>query len=122
MTNREAGAKCEQKASEYLIEKGMSILERNFYCREGEIDIVACDGEYIVFVEVKARKNTLFGSPCESITYKKQRKLIMAAQRYLQKYDIESALRFDVIEIIYNAYKDDVEVKSINHIISAFEE
>ena len=122
MTNRDAGLMCEQKVSEYLIKKGMTILERNFYCREGEIDIVARDGEYIVFVEVKARKNMLFGSPCEAVTYKKQRKIIMAAQMYLQKSDTESALRFDVIEIIYSASKDDVEIKSLNHIISAFEE
>ena len=122
MTTRQIGKKCEEYAKTYLEKNGMQIIETNFFCREGEIDIIAREEEYIVFIEVKARKNTLFGNPCEAVTQTKQRKLIMAAQRYVTQKECESAFRFDVVEILYKQCGGDICPTNLNHIRGAFEE
>jgi len=121
MTTKEIGDACEEYAKEYLEENGIEVLKTNFYCREGEIDIVAHEEEYTVFVEVKARKNTLFGMPCEAVTKAKQRKLIIAAQRYLEQSEEEVPVRFDVVEILYKLFDEKICVTNINHIRGAFE-
>lgn len=80
----------------------MSILETNFCCRVGEIDIVARDRNELVFVEVRLRNNTQFGSGAESVTWTKQHKLIQAARYYLLTHrnsGIEPICRFDVISM-----------------------
>lgn len=121
MTTKEIGDACEGYAKKYLEENGIEVLLTNFHCREGEIDIVAREDEYTVFVEVKARKNTLFGMPCEAVTKAKQKKLIMAAQRYLEQNEDETPVRFDVIEILYRPFGEKICVTNINHIRGAFE-
>ncbi len=101
MNNRKSGIEGENVAVEYLKKQGYAILERNFNTKVGEIDIIAQDRYTIVFVEVKARENTKFGQPIESITNQKVRSIIRTAQWYLtakRKYD--SPCRFDVIEIL----------------------
>ncbi len=122
MTTKQIGDICEKYAGEHLEKQGMKILDTNFYCREGELDIVARDEEYIVFVEVKARKNTTFGAPCEAVTLSKQRRLILAAQKYLMQSELETAVRFDIVEILYKLQDNKVQIKNINHIKGAFEE
>lgn len=121
MTPREVGHICEKYAAKYLEKNGLEILGMNFYCHEGEIDIIAREAEYTVFVEVKARSVTTFGDPCEAVTLKKQKKIIMAAQKYIMENEIETAIRFDVVEIIYRACGNEIKTVKINHIPDAFE-
>ena len=91
----------EIKAAKYLEKNGYKIIEKNFYSSHSEIDIVAIDKNYIVFIEVKYRKNNKKGSPLESVNYKKRNRIIKGAKYYLHKYyynqDVE--VRFDVVSI-----------------------
>ena len=94
----------EEIAEIYLIKNGYKILERNFSCRQGEIDIIARDIKEIVFVEVKTRTNKKYGEPIDSITYYKKKHLIKWIQFYLYLKKLDNAfIRIDIIEI----YKKD---------------
>ncbi|MDX1491215.1 MAG: YraN family protein [Pseudohongiellaceae bacterium] len=95
------GQQQEQLAEQYLLNKGLSLLERNYLCKAGEIDLVMRDGENLVFVEVRYRKSPAHGSAIESITPNKKRKLIHAAQHYLLKHPKQRRFncRFDVVGI-----------------------
>lgn len=86
-------------AARYLKKGGYTILERNYKNPIGEIDIIAMDGEQLVFVEVKTRSSDEFGEPCEAIDYKKRRKIINTARLYLKKRGVMPAVRFDLIGI-----------------------
>lgn len=88
----------EEMAVRYLEEQGYEILERNYRCRLGEIDIIAQDGDCIVFVEVKARGTTNYGYPEAAVGFFKQRKIAMVALHYLQNRGPVNA-RFDVVAI-----------------------
>lgn len=105
---RTIGKEHEDKAVKYLEDSGYLIVERNFYCRQGEIDIIARDGKYLVFVEVKYRKDTKKGYPSESVTYYKRNRIIRASKFYMYKNRISDgqAVRFDVISIT----DDDIEL------------
>lgn len=101
MNNRRLGIEGENAAVEYLKKQGYVILERNFTVKTGEIDVIAQDKDTLVFVEVKARENTKFGHPIESITNQKVRSIIRTAQWYLSaKRKFNTPCRFDVIEIL----------------------
>lgn len=104
------GRSGEEKAAKYLQKKGYAILERNYRCRFGEIDIIAADKNTLVFVEVKARSGSKYGMGYESVRPDKQAKLTKTAQHYMAEKG-ESLARFDVISI------DDGE---ITHIENAF--
>ena len=94
------GQKSEQRAAEFLMKKGFKILARNFYAREGEIDLIARDGSEIVFVEVKARNNTKFGAAIEAVTEKKLTKIVITGEKWLEKNSLENSdWRVDVITI-----------------------
>jgi len=84
MTTRQTGAAGEKIAGQYLVKKGYRILAKNYTCRLGEIDIVAACGNELVFVEVRTKTGSTFGSPEESVTRTKQRKLANMAQYYLK--------------------------------------
>lgn len=101
MNKRKVGAAYETMAAEYLQKHGCKILERNFRCRTGEIDIIAKDGDYLCFVEVKFRSGTGCGSPLEAVTPKKQQKIIGVAQYYMLRhgYPLDTLCRFDVVAI-----------------------
>lgn len=103
----------EDRAVEYLKNKGYEILQRNFHSRFGEIDIIAQLKECIVFLEVKTRKSTVYGRPCEFVTPKKMEKIIKTAMIYLGNRDVE--MRFDVIEVYMNN-----GICEIEHIENAF--
>lgn len=93
----------EEAAADFLKHRGYHILERNFRNSLGEIDIVAQDGDTVCFIEVKTRKTDLFGSPFESVTLAKQRKLIQVALSYLKFKQIsEAKARFDVVAVLLN--------------------
>ena len=100
---RSIGVAYEQKAAVYLESKGYEILAFNFRCRNGEVDIVAKDGEYLVFVEVKYRDNARAGYPLEAISLQKQRTISKCAMYYMAKYGLDNfPVRFDVVGILKN--------------------
>lgn len=95
------GKQGEEIAANYLKNKGFRVLERNFRCRLGEIDIVAAKGKCLVFVEVKTRNSLKYGMPCEAVTPQKLAHIAKTAQFYLLKNHIKQAeQRIDVIEIL----------------------
>ena len=90
----------EQLACEALVERGYAIVTRRYSTKHGEIDIVARDGETLVFVEVKTRRDSSFGDPEESVTLQKQQRLVWMATDYLVRQTVgEVACRFDVVGI-----------------------
>ncbi|MDA8387558.1 MAG: YraN family protein [Nitrospiraceae bacterium] len=93
------GRSSERLAVKYLEKKGYRILRRNFRTRRAEIDIIAEDGPWLVFIEVKARSSALFGAPQEAVGLKKQRKITEAALGYMTIEKPERPVRFDVIAI-----------------------
>lgn len=99
--NRKIGAKYERVAKEYLIEHGYQIVESNYFCKAGEIDIIAREGNYLVFVEVKYRKNKKAGSSLEAVDLRKQKTLSRCAIFYMMERHLsfECPMRFDVIGI-----------------------
>jgi putative endonuclease len=89
----------EDAALSWLQQRGLVLVERNFRCKGGEIDLIMKDGDALVFVEVRKRADTAHGGAAASITPAKQKRLIIAAQHYLQRYRMPPACRFDVIAI-----------------------
>ena len=97
---KEIGAIGEKLAADYLKKREYKIIQRNFRCREGEIDIIAQKGEYLVFVEVRTKRNNAFGTPEESVNLSKREKLISLANAYLQAYDkLPDFWRIDVVAV-----------------------
>ena len=97
---KELGAKGEEIAVRYLKSRGYRILERNYRIRLGEIDIIAEQGADLVFIEVKTRSDTLFGSPFDSVTVPKQRQLSKVALEYISKHGCHNhPARFDVVSV-----------------------
>jgi putative endonuclease len=97
---KELGAKGEEVAVSYLKSRGYRIVERNYRIRFGEIDIIAEQGDDLVFIEVKTRSGTLFGSPFESVTKQKQKQLSKVALEYISKQGFhDRPARFDVVGI-----------------------
>ena len=106
------GKNGEDEAVKYLEKQGYTIIERNFMCKQGEIDIIALNEKYLVFVEIKSRTSNEFGLPSESVTERKKKHMIKAIQYYLYKRNLENVnIRIDVIEV----YVKD-EKYTINHI------
>ena len=101
MNKREVGGEYERKAAEYLTRQGMTILEMNYRVRIGEIDIIARDGGYLVFVEVKYRSGKNQGGAAYAISESKKRKIYRVAQWYMVQHHIpqESYCRFDAVLI-----------------------
>lgn len=89
----------EEQAAEWLRRRGWRIVARNFRCRMGEIDLIAENGRYLAFVEVKLRKDGRYGAACEAVTLSKQRKLRTAAEYYLLCHPTRLQPRFDVAEV-----------------------
>lgn len=115
--NVEIGRRGENAATNYLITAGYEILERNWRCRVGEADIICRDGDTIVFVEVKTRRNIDAGWPEEAVDGDKRRKYEDISLCYLAKHDIDEVLmRFDVVSIVML----DETRASIRHHINCF--
>ena len=116
--NLTLGAQGEELAAGFLTKKRYDILERNFRCKGGEVDIVARDGKTLVFVEVKTRRSDTYGVPQLAVTPFKQRQISKAALTWLAKHRLmDNAARFDVIAIVLR----DPAVPEIEHIRNAFE-
>jgi putative endonuclease len=92
-----AGAQAEQTAAQYLQRQGLRLLQSNYHCRFGEIDLILKDGETLVFVEVRLRSRSDFGGAAASIDAHKQHKLILAAQHYLSSVSPVPPCRFDAV-------------------------
>jgi len=112
----------EDIAADFLAKKGYKIIERNVrFGRHGEIDIIASHNEYICFIEVKTRKNTLFGMPSEAVGIKKQNKLRLLADMYIERNGLKNkSVRFDIVEIITDNKSNKIAAKNINLIQNAF--
>lgn len=117
--NKTLGKFGEDEAVRYLRKNGYRILERNYSIKGGEIDIIARDDEYFVFVEVKTRTNDDFGGGFSAVTYTKQQNIIRTAQSYLMRYG-EPAVSFDVISVNVKKALFGFKTVSIEHIKNAF--
>ena len=94
------GAEGERAAEKFLRRQRYTILQRNYRCRSGEVDLVALDGRTVVFVEVKTRTQPEFGSPFEAVDQRKQRQIQRVAQRYLTEHRLHDRdARFDVVGV-----------------------
>ena len=93
------GRKGEELAASLCTERGLSILELNHRTQLGEIDIIAKDGDVLVFIEVKTRAGNVYGAPFEAVTMRKRQKIRAVALSYLKKLKKEVPVRFDVISI-----------------------
>ena len=110
-----SGKRGEDLAAHFLIRAGYDIIERNFHSRYGELDIIAGIGSFIVFVEVKYRKNDFHGTPSMAVNFKKQEKMKKTALHYIGINDIsDKNFRFDIIEVT------GVSEFKINHIENGF--
>lgn len=116
MDSRLTGAYGELYTARFLRVKGYDIIDANYRCRLGEIDIIASDGKYICFVEVKTRgKNALYSAK-EAVDYGKQKRIAATAQFFLQKNKTKLQPRFDVAEV----YVEDGKAVSFNYIKNAY--
>jgi putative endonuclease len=107
----------EQVAEQYLKNKGYKLIERNYRCALGELDLIVLDRRVVVFVEVKTRTGHGYGSPLEAVEFRKQRKMIQAAQYFLSERKLHQRdARFDVVGISWPGREPAVE-----HIENAFE-
>jgi putative endonuclease len=114
--NRFFGDRGERAAARYLRREGMRVLTRGYDTHWGEIDLVAREAEFLVFIEVKTRR---WGEPAEAVTLEKQRRLTLAALHFLRKRNLlDQRCRFDVVAVVW---ADDRRPPRIEHIRGAFE-
>lgn len=101
MNKRSVGKKYEEMAQEYLKMKGYNILDVNYYCKYGEIDIICEKNGELIFVEVKYRSSLKYGEPIDAVNYMKQRRICKSSMYYVitHKYSENTNCRFDVIGI-----------------------
>ena len=112
--HRLKGKKAEDVACSFLQRNGLLLIERNYHCRFGEIDLIMQDSDSLVFVEVRYRSSSKFGDAIESVDANKRRKLVFAANHYLQNTSLDQPSRFDVVALspdqtpqwICNAFMD----------------
>jgi putative endonuclease len=111
----ELGKKGEQLALDHLLSKGLVLVERNLRIEKDEIDLVFSNEDELVFVEVKTRENTFAGDPETLVSVGQQRRIIRAADKYIQEKDLDVEARFDIVGIVHNS-----KYTNIVHIEEAF--
>ncbi len=109
--NKRLGAAGENKARKFLKRAGYKIIEKNYKCPFGEVDIIAQKGDVLAFVEVKTRLSYIYGSPSQAVTRERKRRYVNAARYYFTGRQIDCVVRFDIIEVFRG---------QINHIENAF--
>ena len=114
------GGKGERLTADYMRRRGLTVIKRNYQCRYGEIDIIAESKEYIIFTEVKTRREDSLVSPAESVTVSKRRKIILTAEDFLSKYETELQPRFDVAEVTVFRKPDGSDGYRLNYMENAF--
>jgi putative endonuclease len=114
---KDIGKLAEAAACDYLLHQGLTLVERNYLCKRGEIDLIMRDKQHTVFVEVRYRRSNRFGSSAESVDWRKQAKLLATAEHYLQQHPkaAQDACRFDVV-----ALSTDNGQQTIDWITNAF--
>ena len=116
--NRLFGSAGEKAAIRYLKQQGFRVVIQNYENRAGEIDVIALDGQTIVFVEVKTRRNDSKGNPLDAVDHTKQQQILRAAQLYLKETDLfQQSVRYDVIGLLW---PENDKTPQIEHIRSAF--
>jgi putative endonuclease len=111
------GSTGEQTAEKYLIKHGYKILERNFRLANGEIDIIATDGSVLVFIEVKARKSTQYGTPLEAITSWKLKFIARTAEYYKVTHkNLPDEMRIDAVSIVFGTDGSVKEIELVKNI------
>ncbi len=109
------GGEGEREAARYLRKQGLRILVRSYRTPLGEVDLIAREGDTLVFIEVKTRRQ---GQPAEAVTLEKQRRLTLAALRFLKEYKLlEQRCRFDVVAIVW---PEGQRIPTVEHIRHAF--
>ena len=113
--HNQKGQYAENIALKYLQEQGLEIIERNFSCKCGEIDLIMHDNTFLIFIEVRYRKRLQFGHPLETITYTKQKKIIKTIQYFLMKHPNyhQFPCRIDAMAIYSELYNKN---NSVDHI------
>ena len=123
---RQTGRQGENAACDFLIKNGYGIVCRNYTARHGEIDIIAEDEKYIVFVEVKYKNNSIhlkkYGRPILAVNKEKRQRILSAVKSYIRKYNPTKKPRIDVIEIIGNDEHNGFISLNIKHYKNAFGE
>ncbi|OXM84652.1 YraN family protein [Paenibacillus rigui] len=119
LTRKQLGELGERLAAAYLEQNGYQIHGRNWRCRTGEIDIIAMEGKVLVFVEVRTRSGrSTFGTPQESVNYKKQLQVMETAQWYIHRFQLQSLQpRFDVVSVLTDKAG---QLVKLDHIQNAF--
>jgi len=111
MENKELGKKGEEKALRFLKKRGYRIVEKNYVCKMGEMDIIAREKDTLVFIEVKTRSSTEFGPPQLAVNSAKQRQLSKVALNYLKEKHLEDVkARFDVVAILLEQKREEIEL------------
>lgn len=113
--NMELGQRGESLARRLLLQKGYKIVQNNWRFGKDEVDIICSNHDKLIFIEVKTRKTDYFGEPYLAVNKNKQRFLIRAAQAYVERFDIDLEVRFDIISILLNNTEHRIE-----HIEDAF--
>ena len=120
-TTTHRGKRGEDAAAQYLTAHGCTVLDRNVRLAHGEIDLVASDGEHLLFVEVKTRtavSGNAYGTPASAVTYRKQTRIISAAEEYLRLHPTELFPRLDVCEVFLSRGET---VLSVSYLPGAFD-
>lgn len=113
--NKDTGELGEDLATKFLNKQKFSIITRNYRLNNGEIDIIAEDGDDLVFVEVKTRSSIKFGTPAEAVNFLKQQQIIRVAQEYISQHNLfHKNIRFDVITVLLEINKAP-EITLIKH-------
>lgn len=111
----ELGKLGEKMAAELLLKKGYSILKQNYFFGKAEVDIVAQINNQLVFVEVKTRESSYLSEPEYTVSMKKQRQVIKAADAYVKEFDLDLESRFDIVTVIVNS-----QYTKVDHLEDAF--
>ena len=114
------GTEGEKRVAQFLRRRGFLVIKRNYQCRYGEIDIIAENKEYILFVEVKTRRENALISGIDAVSNQKQRKILLAAQDYITKTLCEKQPRFDIAEVTVNEKPDGNVGFSLKYFENAF--
>ena len=114
--NNELGTWGEEQAADFLIHKGYTILERDWKSGHRDIDIIATNGQVVVFVEVKARRNRIFGEPEDAVDYMKMHNLRAAINHYVKFKNIRLDIRFDIITVVGTPYMGQAEITHIEDV------
>ncbi|MEM9980948.1 MAG: YraN family protein [Bacteroidota bacterium] len=114
--NLEKGKEGEQLATQFLMEKGYQILTNNYRYKRGEIDLIALHEHFLVFVEVKLRRDITFGYPEEAVDTQKAKRIIQTAEQYILQHNWQGDIRFDIIAIVQSTLGE----REISHFEDAF--